>query len=83
MVVGWTDGSTNYGTYGLKGQNFSAFIGDPALYGKNNGASGTWSNTAKNKGIGITTDSSKSGVVADLSDAQINSAKLGAWFIKF
>lgn len=34
-------------------------------------------------GIGITTDATKSGIVADLSSAQISSTKLGAWFIKF
>lgn len=33
--------------------------------------------------FGMTTDSSKSGVIADASSIKINTAELGKWFIKF
>lgn len=69
MTLGLTDGTNNFGFGSLNGQTNG--IGKASLYGSNVGTSATADYNPSNKGIGITTDGTKSGLIglADLSTA--------------
>lgn len=67
MTIGLTDGTNNFGFGTLNGQTNG--IGKGSLYGANVGTSATADYNPYNKGIGITTDGSKSGMYADLTSA--------------
>ena len=66
MTVGLTDGT---GTYGMAGVSAQGLGGTSDLFGKNVGIHGRGTYTpGANKGMGITTDGTKSGIISDLSN---------------
>lgn len=70
-VLGLTNGTTQYGLMGVAtgdmAQRFTAYTG---VYGANVGIqASSGSNVTANSRVGVTTDSTKSGLVADLSTA--------------
>lgn len=66
MTLGLTDGNTNKGLYETSS---NVLTGATNLFGTNIGTSGGSDSFKDNVGIGITTDPSKSGMVAQLDEA--------------
>lgn len=67
MVMGITDGSTNYG---MNGSSIAAYNGSTTSYGQNlpfNGGNGDLG--IATKALGLTTDPTKSGLIVDLTQA--------------
>lgn len=65
MTLGLTNGNTNYGLSGWAGDTFSQVM--PNLYGTTIGSVGSGSSN-QSLSLGITTDSTKSGIIADISN---------------
>ena len=77
---GLTLGFYNGSSYGGKvGNGYLCYTG---LYGKAVGTNSSGGNTGSTS-IGVTKDSSKSGLVGTLPSRNISSKELGRWFIRF
>ena len=68
MTLGLTNGTLNLGLTGYSDSNGNRIQGKTGIYGVDVGTQGA-GDTAGNGGIGITSDPTKSGVIADLSNA--------------
>ncbi len=69
MALGLTNGSQNGGLHTINAGNTGTLIGNPKQYGQNVGNSSTGnSHLNYNLAVGVTTDGSNSGLVADLSN---------------
>ena len=71
MTLGLTDGTNNYGLALASNSGSNYRIGWPDLYGTAIGTSSSASSTTTaeiSKGASITTDGTKSGIIADLSN---------------
>ena len=77
MTLGLTDGTNYFGISGWDG-NSGDISKDPDHYGTNLPFTRTGGNKS-NKGLGVTTDASKSGIIADLSN--ITTALEGYYYI--
>lgn len=75
MTVGLTDGTNNYGV--IAGNSLQGWTDNYGTAVNSTSYAGTQANTSK--GIGVTTDSTKSGIIADLSN--ITTALDGYWYI--
>ena len=72
MTLGLTNGTDNLGTTTLSGQGNSYGFGiTSTLYGRNVGSQGS-SNYTYNGSVGVTTDPTKSGIVADITSTKAN-----------
>ena len=69
MALGLTNGTNNYGLIplGVGQDQASRLAAQTGTYGKNIGTGTSGSNTSNAKTLGVTTDPTKSGIVADLS----------------
>lgn len=90
MTLGLTDGAINYGLNTWNAQYGNAYIGKISAYGTNIGTnSGVFPApevSTVNKTSGITTDPTKSGIVASFSNINIGniiSLKLGKYLIRY
>lgn len=70
MTLGLTDGTNYFGISGWDG-NSGDISKDPDHYGTNLPFTRTGGNKS-NKGLGVTTDASKSGIVGIITRTQIN-----------
>ena len=68
MTLGMTDGKNNGGLFIAKSTPTTVV---PGVFGQNVGTGYTGSTLSSTVSAGVTTDPTKSGVVADLSDGQI------------
>lgn len=70
MTLGVTEGTNNGGF--INSSEGAGIVARKDIYGKETGSSNTSASTLNTwKSIGVSTDPTKSGVVADLSDGQI------------
>lgn len=71
MTVGWTNGTLNFGSYKSTNSAYPRFCLNSRDYGKSIGESAPDSTTSEGNDttIGLTTDPTKSGIVADTTDA--------------
>ena len=88
MTLGFTNGSTNYGTYYLGITNsFRGIQAARNFYGDSLGVTETPSGfPANNYTLGITIDPAKSGLTAyfnDLDIGTVNTLKLGRYILKY
>ena len=71
ITLGLTNGTTNYGIQPNGGAN--ALVGWSGIYGNNIGTNTTsGSVTVGDAALGVTTDSSKSGIIGTVTRTQIN-----------
>lgn len=68
VTIGLTDGTTNVGMGQTTSSNIGIF-GSTENYGKNVGVTSTGGLGTNNKTLGLSTDTTKSGIIADLSTA--------------
>ena len=80
MTLGLTNGASNAGL-GVSG---SSLINDVSIYGNNTATSGSRTDNGFAGGsiVGITTDPTKSGVIADFVNANTEDKLQGKWFIQ-
>lgn len=71
ITLGFTDGTHNFGFQVVGGGSWPYGMFDTNNYGSDVGTAGGGAFIEQHKTLGITTDPTKSGVVADLSDGQI------------
>lgn len=72
-ALGLTDGTTNAGLNTINAGNTGTLIGNPNQYGEDVGhLDGTNSYLTFSKAVGVTTDSTKSGIIADTSSLATN-----------
>ena len=69
MTLGITDGSANYGF--VQAASGVDRVGSVNTYGQPTGTTPAGDSSTWSKSIGITTDGTKSGIIADLSDIQV------------
>lgn len=73
IALGLTDGSKNAGLYGASGNSPNFLTSSISLYGTNTGTSPEGTNRLnQNKSLGVTTDPTKSGLIAKLSSAEVS-----------
>lgn len=77
MALGLTDGTKNYGMKYGDNANFDGLVPDEKSLGQNAGYSdSTYNAPSTQPAIGVTMDASKSGLIADASNLQVNSATI-------
>lgn len=74
IAIGLTDGTTNYGLY----QGSNSLAAKDTMYGTSVGISNTAASSIS-KTMGLTTDGSKSGIVADLSNVSTTTLTVKIW----
>lgn len=82
MTLGLTDGTYNFGIISDNGSETNTVTG---IYNKNIGFS-SWTKEVVAKGIGVTTDPTKSGLIAPLLGLTLGtvpSEKLGNFYIRY
>lgn len=78
VTLGLTDGTNNYGLR-QDTSNYIALSSGTAIYGTNVGDVASYGNTPNDTTLGITTDSSKSGIITDFST--LTTSLDGYWYI--
>lgn len=84
MTLGLTDGTNNYGTtvFGYH-SNVARGVSPTNEYGGNVGGNGTFATYVTNNVLsGVTQDPTKSGIIADLVNANTEDRLQGNWFIQ-
>lgn len=77
MALGLTDGTTNYGLQGGNSNDFYELCLQTANYGANVGSNSlSTRQDIHYNAFGVSTDGSKSGIIADLSGINLNSANV-------
>lgn len=79
MTLGLTNGTSNYGIY----QGQTSVTANLTLYGTDINTAPTAGSPTTLYGLGVATDSSKSGLVGVLSALSLSSQTLGKYFIRF
>lgn len=87
MALGFTDGTSLGGVASSTAKgNEGSFVAYKDSYGQNVGVAKSGDGIRGGKNLGVTTDPTKSGVVANLSGINIgnvNSLKLGKYILKY
>lgn len=82
ITLGLTDSVANYGLITTNGAG-NQDDNNTGVYGTAVGSAGSGSNIYNFKSVGVTTDSSKSGIITESHSHTLTTLQCGTWVIKY